>query len=664
MASISQMQRRWTEVKKRHINDRDGIPLQLRDVPTAAIQNDIDSIITSISGVDPSEWKKAIFVARVGSRHIINRQQDHAELGLTAEESESLVNEREKLTSQKGIVAVIITVAMAAFLQGHVQSSINAGSLFAHQLHILPPEMRTAPINTHVREEDYRLGIMNASPFFTAALVGAPLSLPINYYIGRRGALIVSAVLIIASSLGSSFSRDWVQLLGVRIIGGVGMGMKAISAPILASESAIGFWRGSILITWQLWVAFGIMAGFVVNLVIAQIVGALAIPLYDTDPENQGAQHLAMQLILGAPVVPSLALFVAVYFCYESPHFYLREDSPNFNPDRALATLMAIRPTRLQALRDFVLIRWSTKSNDHAGSELPSRKQGLTYASSLRIVMSLSLKQYNTLFTTTRLRNAVWSTCTVALAQQLCGINVFAFYSNSVFVDPENDRAVQLAMLYSFGYGAVNFVFGLGAMRTIDISAEPSILQDVEHGYSLPCRVLEDSGGDFIRLPYVECAFLRSKPDDKTVFTAAYAPGLGPIPFTLAAESFPLSHREAGASVAISINLFFAGVLTIVLPALRTSLSTAGTVGFFSGMNVVAFILVFFLVEETRQLSLEDLDVVYGRPKITFIKYQLQVLLPYIVKRYIFFRSNIAKPPDFDRYVAEEEEDDASMDQM
>lgn len=46
---------------------------------------------------------------------------------------------------------------------------------------------------------------------------------------------------------------------------------------------------------------------------------------------------------------------------------------------------------------------------------------GLTYASQLRQVLRLSLDQYKTPFTTPRLRNAVWSTCTVALAQQLCG---------------------------------------------------------------------------------------------------------------------------------------------------------------------------------------------------------------------------------------------------
>jgi hypothetical protein len=64
----------------------------------------------------------------------------------------------------------------------------------------------------------------------------------------------------------------------------------------------------------------------------------------------------------------------------------------------------------------------------------------------------------------------------------------------------------------------------------------------------------------------------------QVVFAAVYSPGLGPIPFTLASESFPLSHREAvgyrinppdfsailiayqGASWAIAINLGFAGI--------------------------------------------------------------------------------------------------------
>ena len=55
---------------------------------------------------------------------------------------------------------------------------------------------------------------------------------------------------------------------------------------------------------------------------------------------------------------------------------------------------------------------------------------GLTYAHQLAMGVSFSFHQYRTLFDSKRLKNAVWSACTVALAQQFSGINVFAFYSS------------------------------------------------------------------------------------------------------------------------------------------------------------------------------------------------------------------------------------------
>ena len=33
----------------------------------------------------------------------------------------------------------------------------------------------------------------------------------------------------------------------------IGMGIKAVSTTILVSETAIGFWRGSAILAWQLW---------------------------------------------------------------------------------------------------------------------------------------------------------------------------------------------------------------------------------------------------------------------------------------------------------------------------------------------------------------------------------------------------------------------------
>ena len=184
------------------------------------IKSDLETILGPIDESDDLQWDKAIAVAKAGSGINIKnaRTAEQRRVALDGDEQRHLDAEEVTMTSQKGVIPVIIAVALAAFLQGHVQSSINAGSLFAELLGV---DMDN-PVNSEVKDGDWETGAMNASPFLVAALVGAPASLPTNYYIGRRGALMVSAWLIIASSIASAFAKTWEQLLGYRIIGGVG----------------------------------------------------------------------------------------------------------------------------------------------------------------------------------------------------------------------------------------------------------------------------------------------------------------------------------------------------------------------------------------------------------------------------------------------------------
>lgn len=162
---------------------------------------------------------------------------------LTDEERECLMRERDRVFSEKGMRKVILTVSLAALLQGFVQSSFNGTSFYREQWGLDGPD-------TDVR---WRLGGTNAAAWFAAALVGCPLSLPINYYFGRRGGLIAASILIFASSVAAIFAQAWGVLLGIRIVNGLGMGIKAVSTPILASETAVGFWRGTAILAWQLW---------------------------------------------------------------------------------------------------------------------------------------------------------------------------------------------------------------------------------------------------------------------------------------------------------------------------------------------------------------------------------------------------------------------------
>jgi hypothetical protein len=117
-----------------------------------------------------------------------------------------------------------------------------------------------------------------------------------------------------------------------------------------------------------------------------------------------------------------------------------------------------------------------------------------------------------------------------------------------------------------------------------------------------------------------------------------------------------------GASVAINMNLFFAGLLSILLPEIYDALHAQGTLGVFSVLNVVAFILVLFLIEETSSRSLEDLEKVYDRPKAVLISWVWRVQIPYFVHKRILWRRDIDQPVPYEScsteaYIDESEQE-------
>jgi hypothetical protein len=78
-------------------------------------------------------------------------------------------------------------------------------------------------------------------------------------------------------------------------------------------------------------VAFGIMLGFAFNL------------LFTTSSD----ENLTIRFIQGAPLVPSLMLFVmALWFCPESPRYHLQK-GPNYNPEKAYKVLRQLRNTEV-----------------------------------------------------------------------------------------------------------------------------------------------------------------------------------------------------------------------------------------------------------------------------------------------------------------------------
>jgi hypothetical protein len=78
---------------------------------------------------------------------------------LTEREKKALRDEKDLVFSEKGMWIVVLTVSLAAFLQGFVQSSFNSANLFSY---------------LWIKDQivmDNQFGVTNAIPYLTAALL-------------------------------------------------------------------------------------------------------------------------------------------------------------------------------------------------------------------------------------------------------------------------------------------------------------------------------------------------------------------------------------------------------------------------------------------------------------------------------------------------------------
>jgi len=83
---------------------------------------------------------------------------------------------------------------------------------------------------------------------------------------------------------------------------------------------------------------------------------------------------------------------------------------------------------------------------------------------------------------------------------------------------------------------------------------------------------------------------------------------------------------------------------------MNSGLTTPGLLGFFAASNMALFVVIFLIVEETRRLSLEELDRIYEQPKGRHIGYQTD-RLRYLFKRYIL-RQTVNPRLTYDELIA------------
>ena len=99
-----------------------------------------------------------------------------------------------------------------------------------------------------------------------------------------------------------------------------------------------------------------------------------------------------------------------------------------------------------------------------------------------------------------------------------------------------------------------------------------------------------------------------------------------------------MSHREIGAAFTICVNNAVSSALGLTFPSLLAKVTPTGAFCLYAGLNMLSFTVIFFVVPETKQRTLEELDVVFSVPTTKHASYQSTVWLPYWIKRNVLMQ--------------------------
>lgn len=425
-------------------------------------------------------------------------------------------------------------------------TSALAGFLFGFDTVVISGSEQTIQSLWSLSAEAH--GVAMASTLY-GTVIGALLGGRPTDHFGRKPTLLIIGVLYLVSAVWSALANDVYSFSIARFVGGLGIGISTVAAPLYNAEIAPPRQRGLLAGLFQFNIVFGIVVAYVSNAMLSGI-----------------GEH-AWRWMLGVAALPALIYTLCCLAIPESPRWLLgkKADLPG-----ALAVLRAIYP-------------------EASAAEIQAKAESIAAASSGNAPTAR--------FWTRSLRVPILLAFFVAFFNQLSGINAILYFAPRIF--EMAGLGDQAALLQSVGIGITNLIFTMLGLWLIDRVGRRTLLYVGSYGYILS-------------LGLVAWAFYTEHfgviPAAIFSFIAAHAVGQGTVIWVLISEIFPDKHRAQGQALGSFTHWIFAALITTSFPVVA-SLFRPGTIFlFFGGMMVLQLIWVRIMVVETKGLSLEEIQ--------------------------------------------------------
>ncbi len=382
---------------------------------------------------------------------------------------------------------------------------------------------------------------------------------------GRKKLLILSALFFAVSAIGCTFAIGFTDLIIYRLIGGLGIGVASMLAPLYISELSPSYKRGRLVALYQFAITLGILFSYFIN--------AYLLRLSHTEfmLQTNGLLHKIMvsevwRIMLGTSVVPAFLFLFLLLSVPESPRW------------------LTIKGKEQGALR--ILKRIVT--NDEAQKEISDIKSnlqketgglGILFKAGFRLAMIIGVS--------------------LAFLSQVSGINAIIYYGPKIL--QEAGLPVSDALSGQVVIGFVNVLFTLIAIWKIDrLGRKPLLLAGVIGIISsliiIGLLFSFNSTNTYLLLIFI------------LFFIACFAFSYGPVIWVLLAEIFPAKIRGKAMSLATFSLWMGTALVGQLTPIFLEKLKPAGTFWLFALLTTPAFWLAIKIIPETKGKSLEEIE--------------------------------------------------------
>jgi sugar porter (SP) family MFS transporter len=395
--------------------------------------------------------------------------------------------------------------------------------------------------------------VVSATVF--GAMLGALGSGPAADRQGRQRILLAAGAVFTVGALGAGAAPTVAVLVAFRFVLGLAIGIASVMVPLYLAEIAPARHRGVVTSLNQYMI--------IVGTVLASAIGfGLAF-----------TGSWRWMLLIG--VFPAVALMIGMFAMPDTPRSLVRRG----HPDDARTVLLGLRGDPLLAERE------------------------------LAEIVELERQQHDT-GTGARLsapwvRRLLLLGAALAVFQQLTGINAIVYYAPTVLTGLGLSSLTTLLFFFLNGLVNVLTIALVVRSKVVDRRGRKPILLAGLVGMSASLFTV---GAAALVLPVHSTALLVTAMAAFVVFTNAFSATWGPVLWVLLAEIFPLAIRGSAMAIATLFNWLAAFVVSLTFPSF-TALAGAGVAFIvYAAAGVVIFPIVWRMVPETKQRSLESLE--------------------------------------------------------